>query len=81
MGRVAPSVIRWTHEKKRLMQLVPLNTGLSVLKMAGKFTYVIEGEDSEIYIQKYTFLPGGERGEERGSGNSGFYSFEVLNDL
>ena len=45
-------------KKKRLMQLVPLNTGFQFL-MAGKLNYVIEGEGSE----KYTFLPWGERGK------------------
>ena len=46
------SMIRWIHQIKDSCNWYP-----SVLKMAGKFNYVIEGEDSE----KYTFLPWGER--------------------
>ena len=41
--------------------------------MAGKFNYVIEGEDSEIYIQKYTFLPSGERGKREGFRQLAFF--------
>ena len=43
--------------KKRAHATGTIKCRFSVLKMAGKFNYVIEGEDSEIYIQKYTFLP------------------------
>ena len=47
--------------KKKAHATDPIKYRFSVLIMAGKFNYVIEGEDSEIFIQKYTFLPRRER--------------------
>ena len=40
--------------KKKARATGTVKYRFSVLKMVGKFNYVIEGEDSEIYIQKYT---------------------------
>ena len=45
--------------KKKARATGTVKYQFSVLKMAGKFNYVIEGEGSE----KYTFLPWGERGK------------------
>ena len=40
--------------KKKARATGTVKYRFSVLKMAGKFNYLVEGEYSEIYIQKYT---------------------------